>query len=180
MVTLILGGARAGKSAYAERCARQSGSTVTYIATARVDDADMAARVQRHRADRPADWHTVEEPLALAQAIEGADRPGHCVVVDCLTMWLTNLVFADDPACDRRETPSRGTLQTDAVERLLSLLPRIRGNVFFVGNEVGSGIVPATPLGRFFADECGRLNQQVAALADRVVLMVAGCPLPVK
>ena len=180
MVTLILGGARAGKSAYAERCARESGRTVTYIATARIDDADMAARVFRHRADRPAEWTTVEEPLALAQAIEAADRPGQCIVVDCLTMWLTNLVFEDDPACDRRETLSRGAMQTAAIERLLSVLPRVRGSVFIVGNEVGSGIVPATPLGRFFADECGRLNQQVAALADRMVLMVAGCPLVVK
>lgn len=171
MLTLVLGGARSGKSGYAEGLARRaenSGYSVVYIATAEALDEEMAARVAHHRAHRPTGWTTVEEPIRLAETLSRAAGPDRLVLVDCLTLWLTNLMLAEPPM-----------LETERA-KLLATLPVLPGDIVLVSNEVGSGVVPADPLSRRFVDEAGRLHQTLAALADRVVLMVAGCAVPVK
>lgn len=169
MRTLILGGARSGKSALAERLAQQSGLDVVYVATSTAGDTEMATRIAHHRARRPAAWDLVEEPLALADALERAARPDRCVLVDCLTLWLTNLLCAENE-----------NLFTQQHGRFLELLPSLPGELILVSNEVGHGIVPLGELTRRFVDEAGRLHQAVAAICDRAVLTVAGLPLPLK
>jgi adenosylcobinamide kinase/adenosylcobinamide-phosphate guanylyltransferase len=172
MRELILGGARSGKSALALRRAEalaQSGHAVTWLATAQALDAEMGERITRHRDERPAVWRTVEEPLRLAQALHGCASDGACVVVDCLTLWLTNLMLADDAGLLERETAA-----------LLAALPALPGEVILVANEVGLGIVPDNPLARRFRDEAGRFNQAIAMLCERVTFVAAGLPLALK
>jgi adenosylcobinamide kinase/adenosylcobinamide-phosphate guanylyltransferase len=179
--TLILGGARSGKSALAERLARESGRDVIYIATSRTGDGEMSARIRQHRARRPAHWHTVEEPLLLADAIGRACTAQSVVLVDCLTLWLTNLMLegaSEAPAIGEFALPPVFDAQRDALLALLDAgLP---GELLLVSNEVGMGIVPMGALARRFADEAGRLNQAVAARAGRVILVAAGLPLTLK
>ncbi len=180
-VTLVFGGARSGKSAFAERLATESCKEVVYLATARAGDGEMATRIAHHRAGRPSTWRTIEEGIALAETLRSTCAPGRLVLVDCLTLWLTNLMFADGA-----EHPDIGDIELPAVfhrERaaLLALLEEgPAGEIVLVSNEVGMGIVPWGAVSRSFADEAGRLNQQVAALADRVVLVAAGLPLVLK
>lgn len=163
--TLVLGGARSGKSRHAEALVRGCPGPWTYIATAEAGDAEMRARIERHRAERGEDWITIEEPLNLAEAILRAG-PG-AVLVECLTLWLSNLMMAEaDPIA--------------ATGALLAALDRSPARIVLVSNEVGLGLVPATPLGRAFRDEAGRLNQRVAAAVDTVLFIVAGLPLTVK
>lgn len=169
MKTLVLGGVRSGKSRFAGEAAREAGGGVTLIATGTALDEEMAARIRAHRLHRPAHWLVVEEPLRLGAALRAADRPDGVVIVDCLTLWLTNLLCAEDEAQWQRETAE-----------LLGALPLLRGQQVLVSNEVGFGIMPTNALARRFADEAGLLHQRVAALCERVVLMVAGLPLPVK
>lgn len=164
---LVLGGARSGKSRYAEALVSQAapGEPVTYVATAGPPrDAEMARRIEAHRARRPAAWRTLEVEHDLAGAVRGT---AGIVLVDCLTLWLSNRMLA-------------GAEVVETVDHLLAALHRRTGRVVLVSNEVGEGIVPATPLGRAFRDAQGMLNQRVAAAADAVVLMVAGCPVTVK
>lgn len=168
MVTLILGGARSGKSRHAQALAESSGMAVTMIATARAGDAEMAARIARHRADRPPHWRTVEEPRNLASALTAAANTGHCVVVDCLTLWLLNLLEAGEPAFSRERAA------------LFECLPTLPGDIVLVANEVGLGVIPLGELTRRFVDEAGRLNQDLARLADTVVFVAAGLPLNLK
>ena len=176
---LILGGARSGKSRLAEQQAAAAGLAVHVIVTAEALDDEMRVRIARHQADRPAGWTVREAPRALAAALAAAAAADRCVVVDCLTLWLANLL-------DGAETlpPGAGAdlLPAFARERaaLLELIPRLPGRVIFVANEVGLGLVPETPLGRLFRDEAGRLNQAVAALCERVVFVAAGLPLQLK
>ncbi len=168
-VTLVLGGARSGKSRYAKSLIAALPPAWkppwVYIATAEAEDDEMAARIEAHRARRGPDWRTVEAPRDLAAALAAcANTP---VLVDCLTLWLSNLVFAD--------------ADIDAeVERLEDALAAAAAPMVLVANEVGSGIVPSYPLGRRFRDLQGALNQRIAARADRVILMVAGLPLALK
>jgi adenosylcobinamide kinase / adenosylcobinamide-phosphate guanylyltransferase len=166
-VTLILGGARSGKSRYAERLVEAAGSGGTYCATAEAGDAEMARRIATHRARRGPFWHTVEAPLALAPVIASEAASDHPLLIDCLTLWLTNLLLAGKPVDE--ETAA-----------LCTALRLADGPVVLVANEVGMGLVPETPLGRRFRDAAGRLNQELAALADRVVFVVAGLPLMLK
>ena len=179
-ITLVLGGARSGKSAFAENLARESAQPVTYLATAHAGDAEMTARIAHHRARRPANWRTVEAPLALADALETHAVADGCVLVDCLTLWLTNLLFHE-----RREFPDTGTIDpgpafTRQRDALIDVMPRLPGNIIFVSNEIGFGVMPMGAVTRFFVDEAGRLNQRVAALAQQVRLIVAGYPVNVK
>ena len=178
--TLVLGGARSGKSGYAERLAAGTGLEVIYIATAQAGDGEMAHRISLHRQQRPAQWHTVEEPLSLAKTLRAWRSAQRVVLVDCLTLWLSNLLFADGA-----EYPDVGQITLPvrfAEERaaLLAELARPEGDVIFVSNEVGLGIVPYGAVSRAFTDEAGRLNQAVAALCDRAVFVAAGLPLTLK
>jgi adenosylcobinamide kinase / adenosylcobinamide-phosphate guanylyltransferase len=166
-LTLILGGARSGKSRYAERLIEVAAASGTYCATAEAGDAEMAARIAEHRARRGRFWRTIEAPLELAEAVGAETAPDRPVLVDCLTLWLSNLMLADRPL-DRE------------FSRLAAALRDAAGPVVLVANEVGLGLVPETPLGREFRDAAGRLNQEMAALADRVVFVAAGLPLLLK
>ena len=165
---LVLGGARSGKSGYAERCglATPGASRHIYIATGQAFDDAMAARIARHQADRDPRWHTVEAPLALSGAIRAYDSPDTVILVDCLTLWLSNALAADCWASER--------------DALLATLPACHGRIVMVSNEVGSGIVPLGELSRTFADEAGRLHQALARICRRVDLVVAGLPLNLK
>lgn len=167
--TLILGGVRSGKSRHAVEIATAAGCAVTVIATATAQDSEMAERIELHRAHRPAEWIVVEEPVRLAAALGAASEPSRLVIVDCLTLWLTNLMCGDDPAALRRESA-----------KLLEILPKLPGDCVLVSNEVGLGIIPANALARRFADEAGSLHQQLGTLCERVILMAAGLPLCVK
>ena len=169
MLELILGGARSGKSRLAERLATQSGLAVTYIATSQALDGEMSARIQHHRQRRPADWGLVEEPLELVRALRDNAAPGRCLLVDCLTLWLTNLLMLDDD--------TRLAMQRDAFLEALAELP---GRIILVSNETGLGVVPLGELTRRYVDEAGWLHQAVAERAERVVFTVAGLPMLLK
>lgn len=165
MQSLILGGARSGKSRYAETLAQQSGREVIYIATATAQDAEMQSRIAHHQASRPAHWQTIEEPLALATCLQQYAAPGRLLLVDCLTLWLTNLLCAEDASRLQAET-----------NQLLRCLPALAGDIILVSNEVGLGVIPLGELTRRYVDEAGRLHQQLAAQMQSVVFMVAGLP----
>lgn len=167
MIRLILGGARSGKSRQAEQLALASGRDVFYIATAQAHDDEMLARIERHRGERPVHWQTVEEPLQLAATILARQAPDRCLLIDCLTLWVTNQLLDD------------ANMQAER-EALCAALENARGEVILVSNETGMGVVPMGELSRRFSDEAGWLNQSVAALADQVVLMVAGIPMVIK
>ncbi len=168
MLELILGGARSGKSRLAEQRASASGGPVTYIATCQPLDPAMHQRVAGHQARRPAHWQLVEEPLVLAATLQRLARPGHCLLVDCLTLWLTNLLL---------QAPQRLALERDALLACISQLP---GQIILVSNESGLGVVPLGELTRRYVDEAGLLHQALAARAERVILCVAGLPLSLK
>ena len=155
---LVLGGARSGKSAFAERWVRERGGRPTYLATGRAWDDEMRERITRHRADRGDVWETVEEPVDLVGALRRVSGP---VLVDCLTLWLTNLMMAE------RDVEAEGGT-------LVAALAEIEGDVAFVSNEVGQGIVPADPMSRAFRDHAGRLHQRLAAAVDEVHFVTAG------
>ncbi|MDR5819493.1 MULTISPECIES: bifunctional adenosylcobinamide kinase/adenosylcobinamide-phosphate guanylyltransferase [unclassified Caballeronia] len=177
-LTFILGGARSGKSAHAERLADGSGLPVTYIATARIGDAEFEQRVQLHRERRPAHWPLVEAPFDLARALRKADRADGCVLIDCLTLWLANLLFSsDNDGDDIAVLPERAQA---ALADFDAALAEVRGKVIVVSNEIGLGVVPLGSVTRLYVDELGRLNQRVAAASTRAVLMAAGLPLVLK
>ncbi|TBU97330.1 bifunctional adenosylcobinamide kinase/adenosylcobinamide-phosphate guanylyltransferase [Stutzerimonas kirkiae] len=169
MIELILGGARSGKSRLAERLAGESGLEVLYVATSQALDGEMDARIAHHRARRPAHWGLVEEPVRLAQVLASEAAEGRCLLVDCLTLWLTNLLLLDDP---RRLEQER--------EALLQALASAPGRILLVSNETGMGVVPLGELTRRYVDEAGWLHQALAERAQRVVLTVAGLPLVLK
>ena len=181
MKTLILGGARSGKSLHAERCAAASAKHVIYIATAEARDGEMSRRIAHHRARRPAAWGCAEEPLHLADKLRQLATPDTCLLVDCLTLWLSNLLFAGRAAAQAEaDAPVDCALLQGEILALLDTLPQLPGEVILVSNEVGWGIVPMHPVSRLFADEQGRLNQRVAAVCDEVTLVAAGLPLSLK
>lgn len=170
-VILVLGGVRSGKSRYAQQLAERFGR-VTFVATAeRRDDEEMHRKIERHRADRPAHWTTVEEPIALGRVVQTNEDNCDAILIDCLTLFGANIMesFGSDEA----------GLES-CVEDLCAALKTTSCKVILVSNEVGSGVVPAYALGRRFRDVVGEINQRVAAVADTVVLMVAGLPLPLK
>lgn len=181
MKTLILGGARSGKSLLAEQRAAASGQRVIYLATAEPRDGEMRQRIAHHRARRPAAWGCTEETLHLADRLQALAAPDTCLLVDCLTLWLSNLLFAGQAAAQAEAGAVPDCpLLADETSALIALLPQLPGRVILVSNEVGWGIVPMHPLSRLFADEQGRLNQRVAAVCDEVVLVAAGLPLLLK
>lgn len=178
--TLVLGGARSGKSAYAERSAAASGKEVVYIATAQAGDGEMVARIAHHRQQRPAVWTTVEEPIALGDALQRWCAPQRVILVDCLTLWLSNVLFSGSV-----DFPDVGTITLPPVFHeqhayFLQALEQASGDIVLVSNEIGMGVVPYGAVSRCFTDEAGRLNQTVAACCEHVVLVAAGLPLVLK
>ena len=169
MHTLILGGARSGKSRYAEQLAQRSGQDVIYVATAAAGDDAMAERIHQHQQSRPAEWLTIEEPLALATALSEQAASEKVLLVDCLTLWLTNLLCCDDT--------ERFAQEVEALLEQVSVLP---GHIIFVSNEVGLGVVPMGELSRRFVDEAGLLHQRLAERVGNVVFITAGLPLAMK
>lgn len=172
-ISLILGGARSGKSCYAEQLATETGLPVTYIATALVFDDEFGQRVAHHQSRRPTAWKTVEQAHDLAQALQSHATSGQCVIVDCLTLWLAQCICPD---CAQPETQGWESEKAG----LIKILPKLAGKVILVSNEVGMGIVPLGAINRQFQDEQGRLNQAVAKLADEVVFIAAGLPIKLK
>ena len=184
MIELILGGARSGKSRLAEQRARDwqaQGRHVVYVATAQAGDAEMAARIAQHRAGRPSEWRTVEVTLTLADTLQREAAADRGIVVDCLTLWLSNLFFAGRAAAQAEAgEPIACELLDREVDALAATLPALAGNVVLVSNEIGCGMVPMNAVARAFADRQGWLNQQIAALAAPVTLVAAGLPLTLK
>ena len=175
-LTLVLGGARSGKSRYAEATVMATPAPWIYVATAEPFDDEMKARIAEHRGRRGGQWQTVEAPLDLAGAIAGAP-PAATLLVDCLTLWLSNALLLDFDEAQPNAPVSRWDEERSA---LLRWLADYRGTALLVSNEVGSGIVPASALARRFQDEQGRLNQQLAASCEAVTLVVAGIAVPIK
>ncbi|GKT11293.1 MAG: adenosylcobinamide kinase/adenosylcobinamide-phosphate guanylyltransferase [Thiomicrorhabdus sp.] len=181
MVQFILGGARSGKSRYAEGLAQKfeaQGKTVFYIATAQASvaesvdsvgdqvDPEMLRRIEQHQADRPQHWQTLETPIKLAERLSGLDHKDHCIMVDCLTLWTLNLIESEVFQSER--------------SRFLALLPNLQAELILVSNEIGLGVVPMGQLTRTFVDELGWLHQDIARVADEVTFVTAGLPMSLK
>lgn len=169
MLQLILGGARSGKSRLAEQIAKDSGLSVVYIATAQALDEEMQQRIQHHQQLRPMEWQLCEEPIFLADQLLQLDQENQLILVDCLTLWLTNLLLVEDAALQQQQT-----------EKLLKVLPQLKSDIILVSNETGLGVVPMGEISRRFVDEAGRLHQALGQLADKVVFCVAGFPMILK
>ncbi len=165
--TLVLGGARSGKSAFAEQLVAAAAASRIYLATATAGDDEMRGRITHHRARRGDGWRTIEEPLALVEALAREDRADHAILVDCLTLWLSNLMHASE--------------DVDAEsQQLAAFLREARAKIVLVSNEVGLGLVPETPVGRAFRDAQGRLNQLIGATVTNVAFIAAGLPIWLK
>ncbi|HGY3600088.1 TPA: bifunctional adenosylcobinamide kinase/adenosylcobinamide-phosphate guanylyltransferase [Acinetobacter baumannii] len=169
MLQLILGGARSGKSRLAEQTAISMQLAVTYVATAQALDPEMQSRIAHHQNQRPAHWSLVEEPLFLAKTLQKIDRSNQIILVDCLTLWLTNLLLLEDQ-----------NIQQFECEQLLKILPTLESEVILVSNETGLGVVPLGEISRRFVDEAGRLHQALGQIANKVVFCVAGFPMILK
>jgi adenosylcobinamide kinase / adenosylcobinamide-phosphate guanylyltransferase len=183
-IVTITGGARSGKSAHASKIAANAGMPVVYLATASPSDAEMAGRIEQHRAERPSDWRTIEEPFALSDALSKADlQEPSVILVDCLTVWLGGYIcpLYDLPEPEALESlPAVEEAVFSEAQRLCDFARDRSGCLIVVTNEVGDGIVPADPLTRFYRDALGRLNQNFAAASDEVYLLVAGLPVRLK
>ena len=170
-MTLILGGARSGKSTFAERMA-SAHATVTYLATAQAFDEEMVVRIAKHQSERPANWRTVECPLDPAAAMRAHAAETDCFLLDCMTLFVSNLMLLDEHTAEERIRA--------AVEDLIAAYQETDTDLFLVSNEVGLGLVPEYPLGRLYRDCLGRANQRLAAVADTVYFLIAGLPLDIK
>lgn len=184
MREFILGGARSGKSRLAEKRAivcEALGMEVVYIATAEAQDAEMAERLAHHQRSRPTHWLTIEEPVKLADTLKAQAAADRCLIVDCITLWLSALVFKGEAGAQMEAgSPIDCTLFAEQRQAFLDVLPGLPGEIVLVSNEIGSGVVPENRLARRFADEQGRLNQEIAARCERVTLSVAGIPLSLR
>jgi adenosylcobinamide kinase/adenosylcobinamide-phosphate guanylyltransferase len=169
MKHLVLGGVRSGKSAFAQEQIAASGKPVCYVATSQVWDDDMADRVRQHKDNRPSEWQLIEEPLALASVLHSLNSPDQAVIVECFTLWMTNLLCLEDE-----------TRLEDEKQALLKAVEVFEGDLILVSSEVGLGIMPMNALARRFGDEAGTMNQALAKLTDRVTFVAAGLPLPLK
>ncbi|MEI6859165.1 MAG: bifunctional adenosylcobinamide kinase/adenosylcobinamide-phosphate guanylyltransferase [Shewanella sp.] len=168
-IELVIGGARSGKSSYAERVVKESGKPVIYIATAEVRDEEMAKRVEVHKAQRPSEWTVIEEPFNLSIELKKNSQIGNFILVDCLTLWLSNCLFG-----------STEWSWTDYKLELLKTLEELPGQVILVTNEVGCGIIPMGEMSRRYVDEAGWLHQAIAARVAKVTLVTAGLPMHLK
>ncbi|MFW2040925.1 bifunctional adenosylcobinamide kinase/adenosylcobinamide-phosphate guanylyltransferase [Acinetobacter sp. ULE_I001] len=169
MLQLILGGARSGKSKLAEKIAKDSNLKVIYIATAQAWDDEMQQRISHHQSQRPNEWRLIEEPLYLADCLKQIDQEKQVILVDCLTLWMSNLLMREDTNMQRIEC-----------EKLLKNLPKLESEIVLVSNETGLGVIPMGEITRKFVDESGRLHQLLGQIADKVVFCVAGFPMLLK
>ncbi len=169
MRELILGGTRSGKSRYAEQVALDRRDALLYLATATAEDSEMKKRIAHHQQRRSHEWELIEESIQLSSVLQQEARDGRTILVECLTLWLTNLLLQQDETVLDRE-----------VNLLIKTLPELPGTTLLVGNETGMGVVPMDPLTRRYCDEAGKLHQRLAAICDRVTLVVAGLPQKLK
>ncbi len=169
MLQLILGGARSGKSRLAEKIALQSGLNVIYIATAQPLDEEMQERILHHQESRPREWQVIEEPLYLSEKLQEIDAQNQLILIDCLTLWMSNLLLQD-----------ASELQMSQCQKLLTILPNLKSEIILVSNETGLGVVPMGNISRKFIDESGRLHQQIGQIVQKVVFCVAGFPIILK
>jgi adenosylcobinamide kinase/adenosylcobinamide-phosphate guanylyltransferase len=169
---LILGGVRSGKSHYAQQLASDDGGSVLFLATAEAGDDEMKRRISKHKSSRPASWTTIEEPLDITSALKSKSATADVVLIDCITVWLSNLLLRENGATEKEMLAE--------IDKLLKAYKQGKASYIIVSGEVGMGIVPEYPLGRVFRDFLGLANQRLAVKADRVVLMVAGIPVDVK
>jgi adenosylcobinamide kinase/adenosylcobinamide-phosphate guanylyltransferase len=177
ILTLVLGGARSGKSAYAEERARALGRQVLFVATASAGDAEMAERIQKHRDSRPAAWETLEAAMDTGRAIQSRQSPAEVVILDCMTLLVSNILLALPEDAPADAVIEKVSAELDA---LLETHAKIGGDWFIISNEVGLGLVPVYALGRVYRDALGWANQRLAKAADRVIFMVAGIPTVIK
>lgn len=173
----ILGGARSGKSAYAEQLAKQQPGQVLFIATAEAKDEEMMERIARHKAERPDHWQTLEAPREIGKAIRAWGGKPDLILIDCLTLWVSNIILALPETTSQREIEAEVDIELEA---LLAAYRESAAEWIVVSNEVGLGLVPPYALGRIYRDALGRANQRLASAAERVILMVAGIPMTVK
>ncbi|WP_133013329.1 bifunctional adenosylcobinamide kinase/adenosylcobinamide-phosphate guanylyltransferase [Marinomonas flavescens] len=169
MKHLVLGGVRSGKSAFAEERILATDSPVYYVATSQVWDDEMADRVRKHQRRRPASWSLIEEPIKLAQTLQQLNNTGNAVIVECLSLWISNLLCSEDEDLFEQET-----------EAFLAIVKRFEGELIIVSSEVGLGIMPMNAMARRFGDEIGMMNQKLAKLTERVTFVAAGLPMPLK
>jgi len=169
MLQLILGGARSGKSRLAEKIALESGLNVIYIATAQPLDEEMQERILHHQESRPREWQVIEEPLYLSEKLQEIDAQNQLILIDCLTLWMSNLLLQD-----------ASELQMSQCQKLLTILPNLKSEIILVSNETGLGVVPMGNISRKFIDESGRLHQPIGQIAQKVVFCVAGFPIILK
>lgn len=170
MKDLILGGARSGKSRYAETLATKSGLNVIYVATAQAFDEEMQQRIQHHQQQRPDHWQLIEEPINLVSVLKTNTSATTCILVDCLTLWLSNQLCSEEQQSQLEQN----------IDELINLVINFPGKIIFVSNEVSMGIIPMGEINRQFVDEAGRLHQRLASVCDNVTLMVAGIPSHIK
>lgn len=169
MLQLILGGARSGKSRLAEKIALESGLNVIYIATAQPLDEEMQERILHHQESRPREWQVIEEPLYLSEKLQEIDAQNQLILIDCLTLWMSNLLLQD-----------ASELLMSQCQKLLTILPNLKSEIILVSNETGLGVVPMGNISRKFIDESGRLHQQIRQIVQKVVFCVAGFPIILK
>lgn len=165
---LILGGVKSGKTRYGMQRAMQGRQQIIYVATAQARDDEMRARIRRHRDDRPDDWLLIEEPIALSDVLKSHDSVEHCFIVDCLTLWMSNLLEQKDAVMDNQ------------IDQFLNTLNQVDARVIMISNETSMGVVPLGSLTRRYCDAIGLLHQSAGQLCNRVTLMVAGLPIQVK
>jgi adenosylcobinamide kinase/adenosylcobinamide-phosphate guanylyltransferase len=176
---LILGGARSGKSTFAQQLANERNGQIAYIATAEGLDDEMASRIARHRAERPTDWRTYEIPYGIGRAYQEKLILGDTILLDCITLLVTNLMMLADLDEDEPDEEAASELVQMEINELLTEIQTGNSSWIVVSNEVGLGLVPPYPLGRIYRDLLGKVNQQLTALADEIYLMVAGIPVPI-
>lgn len=169
MKTLILGGIKSGKSSWAETLATNTGKAVTIIVTATAEDDEMKTRIRHHQQSRPSSWQVIEEPVSLARALNQALKNDHCIIIDCLTLWVTNLLLADDKSLFEKEK-----------QAFIDKVSTSTDSIIMVSNETSMGIIPMGDLTRRFCDETGILHQKIAEQCDNVLLTIAGLPMALK
>jgi adenosylcobinamide kinase/adenosylcobinamide-phosphate guanylyltransferase len=179
-LTLILGGARSGKSTYAEKMAAEDGGKVVYIATAEAKDDEMVSRIKKHRTERPLSWQTREIPINISATLAENPITADVVLLDCLTLLVTNILMGMNPDLDELDEAGSETAVSSEISALITTIQQSDAHWLIVSNEVGLGLVPPYPIGRLYRDTLGRANQQIAQAADHVYFLVAGLPMVVK